>query len=98
MVLPHGPSQLCSVARRNPNGLGANVESLIEQLPPSFSVCLYGAYQSIVATALADVLEVTEQGRMFCRVVCIEAVKIPLTLVSCFVMCEALPPRRATGG
>ena len=53
MVLPHGPSQLCSVATRDPNGLGANVESLIEELLPSFSICLYGAYQSNVATSLA---------------------------------------------
>ena len=53
MVLPHGPSQLCSVATRNSNGLGANAESLIEELLPSFSVCLYGAYQSNVATSLA---------------------------------------------
>ena len=54
MVLPHGPSQLFSVATKDPDGLGANVESVIEQLLSSFSICLYGAYQSNVASALAE--------------------------------------------
>ena len=54
MVLPHGPSQLFSVATKDPNGLGTNVEFLIEQLLPTFSICLYGAYQSNVAIALAE--------------------------------------------
>ena len=54
MVLPHGSSQLFSVATKNPSGLGDNAESIIEQLLSTFSICLYAAYQSNVAASLAE--------------------------------------------
>ena len=52
MVLPHGAQQLFSVASRS--GFGGNVEAVIGELLPIISLSLYAAYQSNVASALAE--------------------------------------------
>ncbi len=54
MVLPHRSSQLFSVAARGAKGFDGDVESILGSLLQPFALCLYGAYQSNVANALAE--------------------------------------------
>ena len=54
MVLPHGASQLFSVATKSPNGFGGDIESVLGGLLQDIALCLYAAYQSNVATVLAE--------------------------------------------
>jgi adenylate cyclase len=54
MLLPNGNVQLFSIATKNTDGFCVGLESKVESLLPMFALCLYGAYQTDVASALAE--------------------------------------------
>lgn len=54
MVLPHGASQMFSIATKHAGGFGQDVVSILEQNLPLIALCLYGAYQFHVSLALAE--------------------------------------------
>ncbi len=54
MLLPNGAAQLFSIATKGTDGFYADLESKVESLLPMFALCLYGAYQTDVASALAE--------------------------------------------
>lgn len=52
MVLPHGSQQLFSLASRS--GFGADVETIVGEMLQAIALSLYAAYQSNVASSLAE--------------------------------------------
>lgn len=54
MLLPHGSSQMFSIATKHSDGFGGDVVAVIERSLSLFALCLYGAYQSHVSSALAE--------------------------------------------
>lgn len=54
MVLPHGAQQLFSVASKHPQGFVGDIEQVLGNALQLIGLCLYAAYQSNVAAALAE--------------------------------------------
>ena len=54
MTLPQGTPQLFSIATKSVNGFNGDVEVVLGSLLQAMALCLYAAYQSNVANALAE--------------------------------------------
>ena len=54
MILPHGPSQIFSVATKHKDGFGADIVGVLEKNIQLIALCLFGAYQFHVSSALAE--------------------------------------------